>query len=195
MLGCGWVDELPASRNIGQAPDQRRQANPCWPVSAGQHRRSEYRHAATVCAHRGLQPPAQPHSRVSVERAIGFVGSLDTEVVGPPAQRAVQLIHRPCGFLPCLGFTRVAACTLAPSPIRDTLIEGFSHFVTSRLLRLLSAGVIRRVGLLSPTGRRRLVTAHTRSDDLVACRYPASRIRPAAPPSFRSAVSKPSNQA
>ena len=30
-----------------------------------------------------------------------------------------------------LQFTRVAACTLALSPIRDTLIEGFSHFVTS----------------------------------------------------------------
>src|SRR5712672_2677180 len=31
----------------------------------------------------------------------------------------------------CLAFTRVAACTLALSPIRDTLIEGFSHFVSS----------------------------------------------------------------
>src|SRR5262249_38670159 len=31
----------------------------------------------------------------------------------------------------CSAFTRVAACTLALSPIRDTLIEGFSHFVTS----------------------------------------------------------------
>ena len=29
------------------------------------------------------------------------------------------------------AFTHVAACTLALSPIRDTLIEGFSHFVTS----------------------------------------------------------------
>src|SRR5258708_197470 len=29
------------------------------------------------------------------------------------------------------AFTRVTACTLALSPIRDTLIEGFSHFVTS----------------------------------------------------------------
>jgi hypothetical protein len=28
-------------------------------------------------------------------------------------------------------FTRVAACILALPPIRDTLIEGFSHFVTS----------------------------------------------------------------
>ena len=34
-------------------------------------------------------------------------------------------------FEACSAFTHVAACTLALSPIRDTLIEGFSHFVTS----------------------------------------------------------------
>src|ERR1700759_4710208 len=34
-------------------------------------------------------------------------------------------------FEACSTFTRVAACTLARSPIRDPLIEGFSHFVTS----------------------------------------------------------------
>src|SRR5690349_20704425 len=34
-------------------------------------------------------------------------------------------------FEACSAFTRVAACPLALSPIRDTLIEGFSHFVTS----------------------------------------------------------------
>src|SRR5215472_13458221 len=34
-------------------------------------------------------------------------------------------------FEVCSAFTHVAACTLALSPIRDTLIEGFSHFVTS----------------------------------------------------------------
>src|SRR5262249_12426408 len=34
-------------------------------------------------------------------------------------------------FEVCSAFTHVAACTLARSPIRDTLIEGFSHFVTS----------------------------------------------------------------
>jgi hypothetical protein len=34
-------------------------------------------------------------------------------------------------FEACSAFTRVAACTLALSSIRDTLIEGFSHFVTS----------------------------------------------------------------
>ena len=34
-------------------------------------------------------------------------------------------------FEACSAFTRIAACTLALSPNRDTLIEGFSHFVTS----------------------------------------------------------------
>src|SRR5580693_1842269 len=34
-------------------------------------------------------------------------------------------------FEACSAFTRVAACTLALSPILCTLIEGFSHFVTS----------------------------------------------------------------
>src|SRR5271154_2716872 len=34
-------------------------------------------------------------------------------------------------FEACSAFTRVTACTLALSPIRDTLPEGFSHFVTS----------------------------------------------------------------
>jgi len=34
-------------------------------------------------------------------------------------------------FEACSAFTHVAACTLALSPIRDTLFEGFSHRVTS----------------------------------------------------------------
>src|SRR5215510_7281206 len=34
-------------------------------------------------------------------------------------------------FEACSAFTRVTACTLALSPNRDTLTEGFSHFVTS----------------------------------------------------------------
>ena len=37
----------------------------------------------------------------------------------------------------CSAFTRVTACTLALSPIRDTLIEGFSHFVTSMTAPML----------------------------------------------------------
>jgi hypothetical protein len=56
--------------------------------------------------------------------------------------------------------TRVAACTLALSPIRDTLSEGFSYFVTSIAAPVASGWSARRVGL-APTGKRRLITAHT----------------------------------
>src|SRR5271157_5385281 len=38
------------------------------------------------------------------------------------------------------AFTRVTACTLALSPICDSLSEGFSHFVTSMTAPLLPAG-------------------------------------------------------
>jgi hypothetical protein len=60
----------------------------------------------------------------------------------------------------CSAFTRVAACTLALPPIRDTLIEGFSHFVASMTAPIASGWSGCRVGL-APTGKRRLVTAHT----------------------------------
>src|ERR1700721_2607021 len=65
-------------------------------------------------------------------------------------------------FEACSTFTRVAACTLALSPIRDTLIEGFSHFVTSMTAPIASGWSDCRVGL-SPTGKRRLCTAHATS--------------------------------
>ena len=55
-------------------------------------------------------------------------------------------------FEDCSAFTHVTACTLAPSPIRDTLIEGFSHFVTSMTAPIASGWSGRRVGL-APTGR------------------------------------------
>src|SRR5258707_10317918 len=60
----------------------------------------------------------------------------------------------------CSAFTRVTACTLALSPIRDTLIEGFSHFVASMTAPIASGWSGCRVGF-APTGKRRLVTAHT----------------------------------
>src|SRR5258705_3753062 len=60
----------------------------------------------------------------------------------------------------CSAFTRVAACTLALSPIRDTHSEGFSHFVASMTAPVASGWSGCRVGL-APTGKRRLVTAHT----------------------------------
>ena len=65
-------------------------------------------------------------------------------------------------FEACSAFTRVAACTLALSPIRDTLIEGFSHFVTSMTAPIASGWSDCRVGF-SPTGKRRLCTAHANS--------------------------------
>jgi hypothetical protein len=61
-----------------------------------------------------------------------------------------------------VGITRVAACTLALPPIRDTLIEGFSHFVTSMTAPIASGWSGCRVGF-APTGKRRLCTAHAMS--------------------------------
>src|SRR5246127_1302170 len=65
-------------------------------------------------------------------------------------------------FEACSAFTRVTACTLALSPMRDTLIEGFSHFVTSMTAPIASGWSFCRGGL-APTGKRRLYTAHTQS--------------------------------
>src|ERR1700680_2636395 len=63
-------------------------------------------------------------------------------------------------FEACSAFTRVAACTLARSPIRDPLPEGFRHFVASMPAPVASGWSGCRGGL-APTGKRRLVTAHT----------------------------------
>src|SRR5271169_3974300 len=49
-------------------------------------------------------------------------------------------------FEDCSAFTHVTACTLALSPIRDTLIEGFSHFVTSMTAPIASGWSGCRVG-------------------------------------------------
>src|ERR1700676_1798449 len=82
-------------------------------------------------------------------------------------RRGLLLLHRSglSPHTPCQSpgaLTRVAACTLALSPIRDTLIEGFSHFVTSMTAPIASGWSACRVGL-SPTGKRRLCTAHVES--------------------------------
>ena len=58
--------------------------------------------------------------------------------------------HTPCQSPGAL--TRVAACTLALSPICDTLIEGFSHFVFSMTAPIASGWSDCRVGL-APTGK------------------------------------------
>src|SRR5215470_18061216 len=69
--------------------------------------------------------------------------------------------HRP--FRGLLGVhSRYGLHTRAVTVYRDTLTEGFSHFVTSIAAPVASGWSACRVGL-TPTGKRRLSTAHTRS--------------------------------
>src|ERR1700687_2040777 len=58
------------------------------------------------------------------------------------------------------AFTRVTACTLALSPIRDTLTRGFSHFVTSMTAPVASGWSVCRVGLAPPGKSRFCHGAH-----------------------------------
>ena len=64
-------------------------------------------------------------------------------------------------FETCSAFPRVTACTLATSPYFVTRgsPEASTVSLPPQLLRLLPAGASPRVGL-SPTGKRRLSTAH-----------------------------------
>ena len=67
-------------------------------------------------------------------------------------------VHRP--FRGLLGVhSRYGLHTRAVTVYRDTLSEGFSHFVTSIAAPVASGWSVCRVGL-APTGKRRLVTAH-----------------------------------
>src|SRR2546427_2023341 len=58
--------------------------------------------------------------------------------------------------------SRYGLHTRAVTVYRDTLSEGFSHFVTSMIAPVASGWSGCRVGL-APTGKRRLFTAHARS--------------------------------
>src|SRR6202790_1239222 len=69
--------------------------------------------------------------------------------------------HRP--FRGLLGvYSRYGLHTRAVTVYRDTLTRGFSHFVTSMTAPVASGWSGCRVGL-TPTGKRRLCTAHTPS--------------------------------
>src|SRR5215831_9708904 len=63
----------------------------------------------------------------------------------------------------CSAFTRVTACTLALSPIRDTHSKGFSHFVTTTAAPVACGWSGCRVGL-APTGKRRLARRTPEAD-------------------------------
>ena len=117
-----------------------------------------------------LSGPNNTYIATLVERHTRYVmlakvAGKDTQLI---SSRRISLPRNGCRvdlrivlFEDCSAFTRVAACTLALSPIRDTLIEGFSHFVTSMTAPIASGWSGCRVGL-APTGKRRLCTAHTR---------------------------------
>src|SRR5271169_1137717 len=77
----------------------------------------------------------------------------------------IWLSGRPahCPFRGLLGVhSRYGLHTRAVTVFRDTLSEGFSHFVTSIAAPVASGWSGCRVGF-APTGKRRLFTAHTKS--------------------------------
>src|SRR5579863_6502665 len=77
-----------------------------------------------------------------------------------------------CPFRGLLGVhSRYGLHTRAVTVFRDTLSEGFSHFVTSIAAPVASGWSVRRVGF-APTGKRRLVTAHGLSGHGWTCRLP-----------------------
>ena len=73
-----------------------------------------------------------------------------------------------CPFRGLLGVhSRYGLHTRAVTVFRDSLSEGFSHFVTSMTAPVASGWSGRRVGL-APTGKRRLFTAHAKSGHRIA---------------------------
>ena len=80
---------------------------------------------------------------------------------------------------------------IALSPMRDTLIEGFSHFVSSMTAPIASGWSGCRVGL-APTGKRRLVTAHTQlGHPIIWTRHSSAVLRPLRRRAHRAMRSQP----
>ena len=81
-------------------------------------------------------------------------------------------------------YSRYGLHTRAVTVYRDTLTEGFSHFVTSMTAPVASGWSGCRVGL-APTGKRRLSTAHATSR-LPHCKKIGVKARHAAPTAIGS---------
>ncbi len=103
--------------------------------------------------------------------ATGLTASLVPPVVSAFPERVV-------GSACASSFSRIAQRSLALRPAHSRchlfvarLPEGFSHFVTSMTAPVASGWSIRRVGF-TPTGKRRLITAHTRSSRRAALKRP-----------------------
>src|ERR1700738_2831142 len=105
------------------------------------------------CVHAVATTPAQ--------RLGGFLRSFTQPCQPSPKGLSGRPAHRP--FRGLLGVhSRYGLHTRAVTVYRDTLSEGFSHFVTPMTAPVASGWSGCRVGL-APTGKRRLFTAHARS--------------------------------
>ena len=97
--------------------------------------------------------------------ATGLTASLIHPVISTFPERVV-------GSACASSFSRIAQRSLALRPAHSRchqfvarLPEGFSHFVTSMTAPVASGWSICRVGF-TPTGKRRLITAHTQSSHI-----------------------------
>ena len=106
-----------------------------------------------------------------------------------PIWQSGRPAHRP--FRGLLGVhSRYGLHTRAVTVYRDTLSEGFSHFVTSMTAPVASGWSGCRVGL-APTGKRRLFTAHANSG-LMHCSKEAYSITSSARASRLGGTVRPS---
>src|ERR1700737_2307187 len=115
-------------------------------------------------------PPPLPRHSVWTYRFAHFIQTYQSSPKGLSGRPA----H--CPFRGLLGVHSRCGLTLALSPIRDTLIEGFSH-VTSMTAPIASGWSDCRVGF-APTGKRRLCTAHTQSGHSVCWNADANYVPP-----------------
>src|SRR5450759_150482 len=100
--------------------------------------------------------------RLDVRKVLGvLLRSFTPAVSASPKAPSGRPAH--CPFRGLLGVhLRYGLHTRAATVFRDTLSEGFSHFVTSMTAPVASGWSSCRVGF-SPTGKRRLYTAHGHS--------------------------------
>src|SRR5467141_2863940 len=131
-----------------------------WPVPRGLPvgRRSDHAVGLTVLRTLSLCTCCRHYPGA----ASGRIVSLSNPAVSAFPERVVRVGLRIVLFEVCSAFTRVAACTLALSPIRDTHSEGFSHFVSSIAAPVASGWSGCRV-VFAPTVKLLLLTAHTRT--------------------------------
>jgi hypothetical protein len=156
-------------RNSSIAPSQQRLTCRCqraeappkswrWLPRAANGRSEpllEARHARA-----GRRCNRNTQSSTTPVRPVGASSALFPTDISLPRKGAPVGPHIVC-FEVCSAFTPVTACTLALPPYIVARIPKASTIsLPPQLLRLLPAGAFRRVGF-SPTGKRRLITAHT----------------------------------